>query len=324
LVCRHGVDSSESTIWWTPAKVNLFLAVPAKRADGYHEIETLVVAVTLFDTLEFKVTPEPELHFSCEWAAGIAAQINRGQSNASESDLGDEAMPWDALPANEENLVWHALHLFRQRAEVKQGARVRLVKRIPAAAGLGGASSDAATALVAANVAWHVGWSIDQLIALAAEFGSDVPFFVRSRPEICRGRGERMERVTIPGGRPLVIVRPPGGLSTPEVFRNCEPGPEPTTPRALIHALRHGDPAKVKQALRNRLQPPAERLSLWIPKLMAALKREGGASQMTGSGSSCFLIANHRRQARRLAARLRGEGWQAACSTVTTDHVEQS
>lgn len=323
MVSRHGVDSSESTIWWTPAKVNLFLAVPAKRADGYHEIETLIVAVKLFDTLEFQVRPEPDVEFSCEWAAGIAAQINGCQNDRGRGVFGDDALPWDRLPASEQNLVWRTLQLFRQRAEVKQGARVRLVKRIPAAAGLGGASSDAATALVAANLAWRVGWSIEQLEEVAAEVGSDVPFFVRSQPAICRGRGEQMNWVKVPGGRPIVIVRPPGGLSTPEVFRNCNPGAEKTTTQDLIAALRQGDSAKIKQGLTNRLQPPAERLSDGVAKLMAALKRECGGSQMTGSGSSCFLIANHRRQARRMAARLRGQGWQAACSTLTTDHVEQ-
>ena len=100
---------------------------------------------------------------------------------------------------------------------------MRLVKRIPTSAGLGGGSSDAAAALMVANRAWDVGWPLEKLCALGAQLGSDVPFFFASGAAICRGRGEHVEPVGWLGRWPFVVVSPPEGLSTADVFRRCEP-----------------------------------------------------------------------------------------------------
>jgi 4-diphosphocytidyl-2-C-methyl-D-erythritol kinase len=316
LVERQGDDPSAS-VWWTPAKINLFLAVSARRADGYHELETLMTAVTIFDTLVFALLAKGEIELSCEWAAGIAAQ--RRASGAEPAPC-----PWDPLPPQEQNLVGRALRLLQQRSGTRFGARVRLVKRIPSAAGLGGASSDAATALVAANVGWGLNWSLEQLAELAAEIGSDVPFFLHAWPAICRGRGEQMERVSLPGMLPVVVVRPPMGLSTAEVYRHCQPGRDATTAGYVVAALQRGDRKKGELGLLNRLQAPAEQLSPWVGKLTSALKRQAGAGHMSGSGSSCFVIGKSARHARRLAARLRAEGWQAAHRVATTNRVERT
>src|SRR5262245_58478457 len=170
-----------------PAKVNLFLEVLGKRPDGYHELATLMVAVSLYDTLEFKEAR------SQAFALDLVSQPNHA---------GDEARP--GLSAGPENLVWRAAELLRQRSGVKAGARVRLHKRIPLAAGLAGGSSDAAATLVGLNRLWRLGWSREQLQPLAAELGSDVAFFLKSDAAWCRGRGEIITPLT-PGG-PLWLV----------------------------------------------------------------------------------------------------------------------
>lgn len=317
MVGWQGVDSPAS-VWWTPAKINLFLAIPARRADGYHELETLMTAVTIFDTLVFTPSAEAAITVSCEWSAGIVAQRGSGRN------AGAQSGPWEPLPPQEQNLVWRALRLLQQRSGISGGARVRLIKRIPSAAGLGGASSDAATALLAANAAWKLGWSDEQLALLAEEVGSDVPFFLHARPAICRGRGEQMERVAVPGGLPLVLVRPPEGLSTAEVYRLCGPGSESTNAEGVVSAMQRGDRSKLERALLNRLQPPAEQLSRGVSELLATLRRQVGSGHMSGSGSSCFVVGQSARHARRLAARLRAEGWQAACHVTTTDRRERN
>src|SRR5262245_43325190 len=161
----------------TPAKINLFLEVLARRPDGFHEIETLLAAVTIWDTLHFAPDASGRIALSCRWAA--------------EHSGGD-------IPADQDNLVWRAAALLRERAAVAAGASIHLIKRIPAAAGLGGASSDAAATLVAANLAWRLNWRREQLCELAAELGSDVPFFLTRGAALASGRGERLAELGVP------------------------------------------------------------------------------------------------------------------------------
>ena len=163
-----------------PAKLNLFFEVLAKRTDGYHEIETLMCPIDLFDTLHFQEDPNGQLELRCRRVFGAGGPRGRGLHE---------------VPDGPENLVLRAVDLVRRRAGVRRGARLLLVKRIPAAAGLGGGSSDAAAALVAANVGWQLGRSRDELAHWAAELGSDVPFFLVGGPAVCRGRGERVTPV---------------------------------------------------------------------------------------------------------------------------------
>jgi 4-diphosphocytidyl-2-C-methyl-D-erythritol kinase len=197
------------------------------------------------------------------------------------------------------------------------GGRIRLLKRIPSAAGLGGASSDAAAALVAANLVWGLGWPIGRLRSLAAEIGSDVPFFLGPGAAVCRGRGERIE--PIPARRlHLVVVKPPIGLKTPEVYGRCRPADEPADPAGLLGALKWGNGAEVGRLLHNRLQEPASGVTPWIGKLkMAFSKTDCLGHQMSGSGSSYFGVCRHARHARRIASRLRGGGLGLASAIST-------
>src|SRR5262249_22987411 len=146
-----------------PAKVNLFLEVLAKRPDGYHEIATLLVSITLFDTLEFKEEASGKILLQCD-----------------HPELG----------TGPENLICKAAELLRKHCKVASGARIRLKKRIPLAAGLAGGSSDAAATLAGLNELWQLGLSTTELAELGAKIGSDVAFFFAGGAAWCTGRGE--------------------------------------------------------------------------------------------------------------------------------------
>ncbi len=284
---------------WTPAKLNLLLEVLSKRSDGFHEIVTLMTAVRIFDTLYLAPGESELLELSCRWAVPSGPSRRLARVRDVTSSLGD-------VPEGPDNLVWRALAFLRERAGVRRGARVTLIKRIPAASGLGGASSDAAAALLAANHAWQLGWTRSRLAELAAELGSDVPFFLGPPAAVCRGRGERIEPVW---GLPplyLVVVRPPTGLSTRSVYARCRPNPRGARVDELLAALRRGDLAGAGPLLANGLQPPAESLSPWVGRLRREFAAAGCvAHQMSGSGSGYFGICRQARHARRVAARLR-------------------
>ncbi len=282
-----------------PAKINLFLEILAKRPDGYHEIETLMCRIGLYDSLSLRATGSPEIRLDCRWAPGLTRYA-----------LGD-------VPPPEENIVTKAASLLQQRSRCGRGAEIRLVKRIPSAAGLGGASSDAAAVLVAANIAWELHWSREQLVELAAELGSDIPFFLGSGSAICRGRGERIEP-TQPIRLHMVVVRPPVGLSTPQVYQGCRPACTPASVRTLQSGLSKGNWNVVKSALVNRLEEPAAQLNPWIARLRKEFETAGSiAQQMSGSGSSYFGICENARHARRVAGRLRGRDLGLVNTTTT-------
>ena len=186
---------------------------------------------------------------------------------------------------------------------------MRLVKRIPVRAGLGGGSSDAAAALVAANLGWNLGLHAGELARWPPQLGSDVPFFLAGGPAICRGRGERIEPAAGLGPWNFVVVRPPEGLATAEVYAVCRVAERPRSVDPLVEALRRGNASAAGRLLWNRLQPAAARLSPWIERL-----RETFAEQdlwghgMSGSGTSYFGLCRHARQARRLARCLQATG----------------
>jgi 4-diphosphocytidyl-2-C-methyl-D-erythritol kinase len=273
-----------------PAKLNLFFEVLAERSDGYHEIETLMCPIDIYDTLHFQEAPSGKVELRCRRVSGVGGLRGRGL---------------DQMPQGPENLVFRAVELVRRRAGVRRGARLWLVKRIPALAGLGGGSSDAAAALVAANDGWQLNRSREELADWAAELGSDVPFFLAGGPAVCRGRGERVERVPGLGTLSFVVVRPPAGLSTAAVYGACKPAATTQTARPLVDALRRGDWRQVGRRLLNRLQSPAAGLSPWIQRLQEAFSQTDCLGHgMSGSGTSYFGICRHARHARRCARRL--------------------
>jgi 4-diphosphocytidyl-2-C-methyl-D-erythritol kinase len=280
-----------------PAKVNLFLEVLAKRPDGFHEIETLMMAVSIYDSLTVTANTEGRIRLTCGWASGLEAR--RGET---------ELAP---LPSETNNLVYKAAeHLFR-RAGVSQGVAIRLIKRIPSEAGLGGASSDAAAVLLALNAFWGLEWSRERLASLAAELGSDVPFFLLgprrgAMAAVCQGRGERICPIEDVPRIHLVIAKPPQGLPTPVVYGRCKVPATAKHVGPLVRALQTGNLRDVGGKLFNRLQEAAESLSDQVSGLRRACERlDVWGHGMSGSGTSYFALCRSAAHARKVAARLR-------------------
>jgi 4-diphosphocytidyl-2-C-methyl-D-erythritol kinase len=237
------------------------------------------------------------LELECGWAPGLEAQRAAKK----------EGTPWEALPSGRDNLVYRAVESLRERAGVEQGATMVLRKRIPAAAGLGGASSDAAAALAAAQAVWGANWQRSASLAEHGEgLGSDVPFFFSAGAAICRGRGELVEPLAAVPAFHFVIVRPDTGLNTADVYRAYQAKHERRGLAETLAALCSGDPARLGRSLHNRLQEPARQLSSHVRRLEDIFRRfDFLGHQLSGSGTSYFGVCRHARHARRLAARLR-------------------
>ncbi|MBN2581122.1 MAG: 4-(cytidine 5'-diphospho)-2-C-methyl-D-erythritol kinase [Pirellulales bacterium] len=283
------VRSAKGIVVQAPAKINLFFEVLGKRADGYHEVETLMCPVSLFDTIVFQESPPGPIHFHCRQTTRCGIRVEAG---------GGE------VPEGPDNLAVRAVQLLRERAGVSDGGWLHLTKRIPMAAGLGGGSSDAAAALTAANVAWKLNWPSERLMPLAAELGSDVPFFLDGGAALCRGRGERVEPLDRFGLWDFVVIRPPAGLSTRDVYRRCVPPDQPRNVNPLRDALLRRDRRAAGREVFNRLQPAAARLSPWVDRLHAVLAAADGLGYgMSGSGTAHFVLCRHVGHARRLARR---------------------
>lgn len=282
-----------------PAKLNLCLELLGKRSDGFHELRTVMASVRLFDTLRLRAID------------GVPA-----------SSLSVVGSGTAGVPVDRTNLVLRALDSLQAEAGVESGVEAQLVKRIPNQAGLGGGSSDAAAALVAADRVWGLGWSVDRLAEIGARIGSDIPFFVHVMKKapawaaLATGRGERITTSSPQGGLPVVIVKPPGGLSTAGVFAATKSGDwaggddpaeaEPNGSLLTLAALGRGHWCDLARGMRNQLQAAAERVAPWLRQLRERFDECGcEVHQLSGSGSAYFGLAGSMREAGRLAARLR-------------------
>ena len=274
----------------TPAKLNLFLDVLGKRPDGYHELETLMVSVALYDTLRFQTNESGRLGLSLD-----------------ESSPGITPAMRDLLPLDDRNLILRAATLLRQHTGCRRGASIFLAKSIPLQAGLGGGSSDAAAALVGLNSLWNLKLTSDELHPLAAQLGSDVNFFLDSVPlAMCRGRGEQITAEALPRPLHFVVVKPPSGLSTRDVFQALSPDRTERSSAGIRQVMRSGAPSQIGTQLHNSLEVPAGKLSEEVASVLSSLSRISSVGRlMTGSGSSCFALCAHRGQAVRAAHQLR-------------------
>lgn len=296
---------------WAPAKLNLFLEILGKRSDGYHEICTLMVPVAIYDTLLISPT-EP-----ADARADIQLSITTGERTPPRSAE-------HSVPATDENTVVRAIRALQARCAELAAAKTprlelsaaagcsisaQLHKRIPAAAGLAGGSSDAAAAIVAMAHLWGLSPADPRLTQAAADVGSDIPFFLAGGAAVCRGRGEVVNPAPLPRLH-FVIARPDEGLSTAAVYQACQPGEAGQVAGRsvdhLVQALRTRAWSAVRTALYNGLQPAAESLSPAVVKLRDEFSRlDVICHQMSGSGTSYFGICASARQARQVAARLR-------------------
>lgn len=268
-----------------PAKLNLFLEVLGRRPDGYHGLETVMVAVDWADRLTFRRTHE----------AGVRLRCTDG-----------------SLPTDERNLVVRAARRLLDGRSVSGGVEIGLDKQLPHGAGMGGGSSDAAATLTAINGLFGLGLGPDALAAAAAELGSDVPFFLTGGGAVCRGRGEIREPFPAPVGWAFVVVAPEFALSTAEVYRSLRLG-DGAPSRAggsadVVRALADRDPDALGRALFNRLEEPALRLAPRLAEIRTAIRQAGAvAALMTGSGSAVFGVCRDREHAGNVAETLRSQ-----------------
>jgi len=250
-----------------PAKVNLYLELLGKRPDGYHDLETLIVCVNLFDTLE--IQPARELSLGCN-------------------------LP--GMPTDAKNLVLKAAIALRAAAGIGAGATIYLTKRIPHEAGLGGGSSDAAAALFALNRMWKIGLNDTELKAVAGAVGSDVPSYLAGAASWCTGRGEIAEPAEVPPLH-LVIVKPAVGLSTAEVYQSVRAGSVSdgaSNPTLTLPAL--------TKPLFNRLQAAAFALQPLVERVYDRFREcDPLGVLLSGSGSSVFAVARDAADAKRIA-----------------------
>ncbi|MFI5768544.1 4-(cytidine 5'-diphospho)-2-C-methyl-D-erythritol kinase [Streptomyces sp. NPDC051658] len=257
-----------------PAKVNVQLAVGAPRPDGFHDLANVFLAVGLYD--EVTVTPADELRLTC--SGPDAAQV-----------------PLDAT-----NLAARAAIALAERHGIAPDVHIHIAKDIPVAGGMAGGSADGAAALLACDALWSTGATRDELLAICAELGSDVPFSLVGGAALGTGRGERLTPVDVGGTFHWVFAVADGGLSTPAVYGEFDrltadtDVPVPEASPALLDALRTGDPAALAEALSNDLQPAALSLRPSLADTLAAGTAAGAlAALVSGSGpTTAFLVAD--------------------------------
>ena len=273
------------------AKVNLTLEILGVREDGYHEIRSLVMPVSLAD--EISVRPSDT----------ITLQVDS-------SALDDASRMGDV----EDNLAFRAALLLQRVTGCRKGAAISLCKRIPVGSGLGGGSADAAAVLAALNGLWELGLARSELVRLGAELGSDVPALAMGGVVLMEGRGERVVAEMPCAPLDMVLVFPGVFTSTAEVYANCVP--QLTTGGQILdnmrRALSGGEASAVAAALCNGLTEAAEVLHPEIAHARMALLAAGalGAS-MSGSGSCVFGLARDAAHASALARELSREGFDA-------------
>jgi len=265
-----------------PGKINLYFELLGKREDGFHEIETVMAPVSICDQLDFRLTQAPGLSLELAGRSG-------------------------GIPADEQNLILTTLQRVQQVANEEgrgplPGLKIRLTKRIPVAAGMGGASSNAATSIIAANELWRLQWSLKKQAELAATIGSDVPFFLDRQLALCTGRGEKIRPIACNFRLPVLIAQPPVGLSTADVYARCQVPQSPQSSVSFLNALDSGNSRRIGDLMFNRLEPVAADMTGWIERFQYEFSRtDPVGQQMTGSGSCYFGIYPNRKVARKAA-----------------------
>jgi 4-diphosphocytidyl-2-C-methyl-D-erythritol kinase len=259
-----------------PAKVNLYLHVLGRRADGYHSLDSLVAFVDVADTLVAR--PAERLRLT------IVGPEGRG------------------LGAGPDNLVLRAARLLAEESGRREGAAIRLDKRLPVAAGLGGGSANAAATLRLLDRLWTTRASPADLARLGARLGADVPVCLAGRATLVRGVGDRLRPSAPLPAATVVLVNPRRPLATARVFGACDPGPRrPTRPLGPVADVR-----KLARRLarrRNDLTGASSRLEPAVPAVLAALATAGALlARMSGSGATCFGLFDDEHEAATAAA----------------------
>jgi 4-diphosphocytidyl-2-C-methyl-D-erythritol kinase len=274
---------------YAPAKVNLSFEIKGRREDGFHEIETLMAPISLADRLT----------------------IERGQITGDIKFSCDDA----SLPNNEENLVVRAARLFQQATKSAAGVEITLEKKIPHGAGLGGGSSDAATTLLGLNELFETRLDQRVLLQLAAQIGSDVPFFILGSAATCRGRGEIVESATLPARFSLLLVKPDFGVPTPWAYGRWKDSRE-------LPGVDYAPQEYSGVRFRNDLERPVFEKFVLLGYIKTWLRGqpEVGAALLSGSGSTLFAVLRDGVEAEKLMARVRqnldASIWMHVCTTA--------
>jgi len=268
-------------------KINLLLNILGRRPDGFHEVETIMQPLPLHDRLDVTKT-----------AAGIELSCNHPQ-----------------LPVGPENLVFRAAAAFFQTTGLPGGVRIYLEKNIPLAAGLGGGSGNAATTLLALNELFGNPLDAGQLQTLAANLGSDVPFFLQPHPALATGRGEKIQPLqpfASLRGCWVILVHPGFGIPTAWAYKSLAKFPEALEGRRgratqLLALLQRGDLEQAGREFYNALEFPALKKYPLLALFQEFFRANGAVTMMSGSGSTTFAIVRGRPAAENLLARFKSE-----------------
>jgi len=264
-----------------PAKVNLWLEVIRKRSDGYHELSSLMLPIDVYDRLELSLQ-----------SGGISLTCNHAE-----------------VPENEANLAWKAAELYLEATRLITGVKIRLEKAIPAGAGLGGGSADAAGVLLAMNEIAGRRLSMDELHALAGRLGADVPFFLYCRPAMAGGIGEKLERVEGIPCYPLVLIKPPMMVSTRWVYQSLKLTRGESRIR-IATFLAH--PWRLHDVMQNDLEIVTLDEYPLLAKMKEWLKEHGAVGVlMSGSGPTVFGVFQDRSHAERVGI-LAKQAWKGS------------
>ncbi|WP_430593514.1 4-(cytidine 5'-diphospho)-2-C-methyl-D-erythritol kinase [Humidisolicoccus flavus] len=265
-----------------PGKINLYLGVGALQEDGYHEVATAYQAVSLYEFVEVREASD----FQVEFAGPIDSS---------------------GLPTDGTNLAIRAAMMLARKAKIRSGVHIRVEKHVPIAGGMGGGSADAAATLLACEELWQTGISKEEIYALGAKLGADVPFALHGGTALGTGRGDSLSPVLATGEFHWVLALQDGGLSTPQVYKaldehraryaaDISPAlPRPDVDHSVLQALRQGDAMMLAEYMHNDLQAPALGM---LPELAALLElgEQNGALRgiVSGSGPTCaFLCADN-------------------------------
>lgn len=247
-----------------PAKLNLFLHVTGRRADGYHLIQSVFMLIDWCDHLNFELRTD--------------GQISRADIANTASTCVDAPLPTD-------DLTMRAAKALQLACGTPLGVHISLDKRIPQQAGMGGGSSDAASCLVALQRLWGVKVPHQQLMAIAVSLGADVPFFLCGGNAWVEGIGEKITPINLPGAD-FLVLKPPLGVSTAGIFSS--PQLKRNTETATIKSFAEREPSEIYRFGHNDLQPIASVLCPAINQSIEWLEAQGLSGRMTGSGSAAF------------------------------------
>ena len=246
------IDADGWSWWPAPAKLNLFLHITGRRADGYHELQTVFRLLDWGDRIGLRLREDGQVRREGDGLAGVA---------------------------EDQDLAVRAARLLKKVGNVAQGADIIVEKHVPAGGGFGGGSSDAATVLVVLNRLWQAGLDEDALAELGLQLGADVPVFVRGRNAWAEGVGERLQPIALPPAW-YVIAEPGVHVPTPALF--ADPDLTRDSPVAKIEDFASG------ALVGNVFEPVLRRREPAVEAVLAALSRIGRA-RLTGSGSGCFV-----------------------------------